>query len=82
MQIQQQLTNGSKTAASPYVIADFQAGLHLKGAQTTECNIDEICIDTTNRIITAPCYMLEATLPELQRNIAKAFNALQTLLEA
>lgn len=82
MPIQQQLTIGSKTAASPYVIADFQAGLQLKGVQTTDCNINEICIDTTNRIITAPCYMLEATLPELQHNIAKAFKALQTLLEA
>lgn len=82
MPIQQQLTIGSKSAASPYVIADFQAGLQLKGVQTTDCNINEICIDTTNRIITAPCYMLEATLPELQHNISKAFKALQTLLEA
>jgi enhancing lycopene biosynthesis protein 2 len=82
MQIAPQLTIGSQTAASPYIISDFQTGLQHKGVQTTDCNIDEICIDTTNRIITAPCYMLEATLPELQRNIAQALKALQSLLEA
>ncbi|MFM7643703.1 MAG: isoprenoid biosynthesis glyoxalase ElbB [Sphingomonadales bacterium] len=76
------LTIGSTQEASPYQISAFQEGLQAKAMQTTDCNIDEICIDSTNRIITAPCYMLEATLPELHNNIAKALKALQKLLEA
>ncbi|MEY5000734.1 MAG: hypothetical protein RLZZ211_770 [Bacteroidota bacterium] len=82
MQIDQQLTIGSTSAASPYRIADFQSGLQAKGAQTPDCNIQEICVDVPNRIITAPCYMLEASLPALQQNIRQALAALQNLLEA
>lgn len=82
MAIGQQLTIGSTTAPFPYNISDFQAGIQAKGAQTPDCSIQEICIDATNRIITAPCYMLEATLSQLQLNIQQALSALQQLLEA
>jgi enhancing lycopene biosynthesis protein 2 len=82
MQIGQQLTIGSTNAPSPYNIADFQSGLQAKGASSPNCNIQEICIDEPNRIITAPCYMLEASLPALQQNIRQALAALQKLLES
>jgi enhancing lycopene biosynthesis protein 2 len=82
MAIGQQLTIGSTSAPSPYRIADFQSGLQAKGAQTPDCNIQEICVDVPNRIITAPCYMLEASLPALQQNIRQALAALQNFLEA
>lgn len=77
MQVATQLTIGSTVCPSPYQIADFQQGLQANGVSTVECSIDEICIDHTNRIITAPCYMLEASLPQLQANIAKALAALK-----
>jgi enhancing lycopene biosynthesis protein 2 len=82
MAISQQLTIGSKSAPSPYNISDFQVGLQAKGAQTPDCTIQEICIDVPNRIITAPCYMLEASLPALQQNIRQAMAALKQLLES
>ena len=82
MAISQQLTIGSKSAPSPYNISDFQEGLQAKGAQTPDCTIQEICIDVPNRIITAPCYMLEASLPALQQNIRHAMAALKQLLES
>ena len=82
MAIGQQLTIGSTSAPSPYNISDFQEGLQAKGAQTPECSIQEICIDASNRIITAPCYMLEASLPALQQNIRQAMAALKQLLES
>jgi enhancing lycopene biosynthesis protein 2 len=82
MAIGQQLTIGSTSAASPYNISDFQEGLQAKGAQTPDCTIQEICIDVPNRIITAPCYMLEASLPALQQNIRQAMAALKQLLES
>lgn len=82
MNLQQELTIGSTQVASPYVIADFQEGLQSKGALTQECAIEEICVDQINRIITAPCYMLEASLPQLHHNIKQALSALQQLLEA
>ena len=82
MAIGQQITIGSKSAPSPYNISDFQVGLQAKGAQTPDCTIQEICIDASNRIITAPCYMLEASLPALQQNIRQAMAALKQLLES
>jgi enhancing lycopene biosynthesis protein 2 len=82
MAIGQQLTIGSTSAPSPYNISDFQEGLQAKGAQTPECSIQEICIDASNRIITAPCYMLEASLPALQQNIRQAMAALKQLIES
>jgi enhancing lycopene biosynthesis protein 2 len=82
MPISQQLTIGSTNVPSPYTISDFQAGLQAKGAQTPDCSIQEICVDVPNRIITAPCYMLEASLPELQQNIRQAMAALKQLLES
>lgn len=82
MAIGQQLTIGSTNAPSPYNISDFQEGLQAKGAQTPDCTIQEICIDAPNRIITAPCYMLEASLPALQQNIRQALAALKQLLES
>ena len=82
MAIGQQLTIGSTNAPSPYHISDFQEGLQAKGAQTPDCTIQEICIDAPNRIITAPCYMLEASLPALQQNIRQAMAALKQLLES
>jgi len=82
MAISQQLTIGSTNAPSPYNISDFQEGLQAKGAQTPDCTIQEICIDVPNRIITAPCYMLEASLPALQHNIRQAMAALKQLLES
>jgi enhancing lycopene biosynthesis protein 2 len=82
MAIGQQLTIGSTSAPSPYNISDFQEGLQGKGVQTPDCTIQEICIDVPNRIITAPCYMLKASLPQLQHNIQQALLALKQLLEA
>jgi enhancing lycopene biosynthesis protein 2 len=82
MAIGQQLTIGSTSAPSPYNISDFKEGLQAKGAQTSDCSIQEICIDVPNRIITAPCYMLEASLPALQQNIRQAMLALKQLLES
>ncbi|MEN9700099.1 MAG: hypothetical protein RLZZ301_1297 [Bacteroidota bacterium] len=76
------LTIGSRNVASPYVIADFQAGLQAANCQTTDCDLTQICIDTENRIITAPCYMLEASLLQVQHNIQQAMQALQTMLYA
>ena len=42
-------------------------------------NVHEILIDEENRIVTAPCYMMEASITELRNNIKMAIEALVNL---
>ena len=74
-----QLTIGSSKEASPYTITDFENGLQSVGAKTITKNVHEILIDEENRIVTAPCYMMEASITELRNNIKMAIEALVNL---
>jgi enhancing lycopene biosynthesis protein 2 len=42
--------------------------------------VRQISIDTTHRIITAPCYMMEASISDVHTNVAMAIDALMTML--
>ena len=77
-----ELTLGNSQEASPYDISTFHAGLNQLGATAQECQLGDVHVDAVNRIITAPCYMLEAKLLDIQSNIAQALKALKDLLEA
>lgn len=74
------LTMGSKDVPSPYSIPDFHAGLESIGAGTVEKTIEGIQVDEKLRIVTAPCYMLDASLPEIRNNIKQAVDALVKLV--
>jgi enhancing lycopene biosynthesis protein 2 len=74
-----ELTLGNITDASPYNINDFHAGLQAAGAKTFEKNIDGIQIDEKLKIVSAPCYMMEANILEIRNNIKQAIDALLLL---
>ena len=76
------LTIGSSLEASPYEIPSFEAGLKATGASTEEKTIREILVDTENKVITAPCYMMDASILEIRNNIQQAIQALKELLDA
>jgi enhancing lycopene biosynthesis protein 2 len=80
--IQASMTIGSKHAASPYEIAGFEAGLQQTGTKTTDCSLGSVHVDHINKLITAPCYMMEARISEIQLNIQAAFTALKEMLNA
>jgi len=69
------LTLGSTKVPSPYIIKEFHNGIENTGAKAIEKTIEEINIDTNLRIVSAPCYMLDCSLPELRNNIFKAIKA-------
>jgi enhancing lycopene biosynthesis protein 2 len=73
------LTIGSTKSTSPYSIAEFMDGINATGAQTTERELDEVYIDEENKIISAPCYMMDATILEIRLNIKQAIDALNQL---
>lgn len=78
--INARLTIGTNEESSPYDIQGFSDGLSAVGAETVMKTVREIQIDTTNKIITAPCYMMDASLIEIRNNIKMAIDALKDLV--
>lgn len=70
------LTIGSTKSASPYPISDFMDGIKTTGASISERELNEILIDTENKVISAPCYMMDANIVEIRHNIKQAIEAL------
>ncbi len=70
--IKPNLTLGSSAVKSPYDIDGFHQGITTVGASTAEKTITQINIDRTNRIVSAPCYMLDASIVEIRENIKQA----------
>jgi enhancing lycopene biosynthesis protein 2 len=76
---QVELTLGNSADSSPYNINDFHASLKATGAKTFEKNIEGIQIDEKLKIVSAPCYMIEANILEIRNNIKLAIEALMLL---
>ena len=74
------MTIGSTTDASPYDISSFQNGMEQIGCKTEEKTIGEVLVDQKNRIITAPCYMMDAGIVQIRENIKLALHALEVLV--
>ena len=41
------------------------------GAIHVDCNVDEICVDETYRLVTTPAYMLASTITDASKGITK-----------
>ena len=78
--IHSEMTIGSDKEDSPYSIADFSAGLESCGVQPKMKTIKEIHVDVENKIVTAPCYMMDASILEVRKNIYAAVKALKELV--
>lgn len=74
------LTIGSLNAPSPYDICSFQDGIKQTGATINDASIQEISIDSNNKIICAPCYMMDASVLAVRLNIQSALLALKQLI--
>jgi enhancing lycopene biosynthesis protein 2 len=79
-EIHVKMTMGTDQEASPYDINSFVDGLHTSNVETSMKSVREIEIDSKNKIITAPCYMMEASILEVRKNIQKALEALKELI--
>lgn len=70
------LTVGTTEASSPYDIAAVSGGMEQAGAIAEMRTVDNIAIDEANKIVTAPCYMMEASISEINEGIEKAVKQL------
>lgn len=74
------LTVGSTDSPSPYEIDAISQGMEKTGATVVMKTIEEIAVDTENKIVTAPCYMMEADILQIRNNVQKAVDALVKLI--
>lgn len=73
------LTLGTTSESSPYDIEAFSHGLEKTGASIAYKTVKEIHVDPTNKIITAPCYMMDATISDVWKNIHMAVSELKKM---
>ncbi|MEE2700176.1 MAG: isoprenoid biosynthesis glyoxalase ElbB [Bacteroidota bacterium] len=75
------LTLGTTTENSEYNIAEIHQAIKSIGANANEKTINEICVDDNLKIISAPCYMMDANVDEVYQNIKLAINQLKQFLK-
>lgn len=74
------MTIGTDKEPSPYDIPAFTGGLESVGMKTEMKSVREVMVDTRNKIVTAPCYMMEANISEIRKNTRSAIEALRDLI--
>jgi enhancing lycopene biosynthesis protein 2 len=74
------LTVGTTEEASPYDIDGISAGIDKTGSKAMMKKVSEILIDKENKIVTAPCYMMEASISQIRDNVKMAIEAMIQLI--
>lgn len=74
------MTLGTDKEKSPYEINAFSSGLSQAGVQVEMKTIREIAVDEKLKIVSAPCYMMEASIVAIRNNISQAIKALIQLI--
>jgi enhancing lycopene biosynthesis protein 2 len=78
--IHAQLTVGTTEDPSPYEIEAISAGIEKTGSKAVMKKVSEILVDKENKIVTAPCYMMEASISQIRKNVKMAIDGLISLI--
>lgn len=74
------LTVGTDKENSPYEIKEISDGMESLGAMSVMKSVREICVDEENKIVTAPCYMMEASIEEVRKNVKDTVDKLISMV--
>ena len=74
------LTIGTDKESSSYNINGFVDGLKKTGMKTEMKSVREISIDKENKIVSAPCYMMDASILDIRKNIRSAIETIRDLV--
>lgn len=74
------LTVGTTEEKSPYDIKGISEGINATGSAAAMKTVREVEIDKDLKIITSPCYMMEASISEINEGIKKAVEELSKWL--
>tara|TARA_R110002050_G_scaffold149463_1_gene276111 strand:+ start:165408 stop:166091 length:684 start_codon:yes stop_codon:yes gene_type:complete len=66
------LTVGTTTEKSPYDIGEIVEGMKKVGSVPQMKSVREVTVDNELNIISAPCYMMEASVLQVRENIKQA----------
>jgi enhancing lycopene biosynthesis protein 2 len=74
------MTLGSNEESSPYDIDGFSQGLQATGVKAVMKTKSEVLVDEKNKVVTAPCYMMDTDILTLRKNIQDAILAAEKLV--
>ena len=74
------ITVGTVKEESPYEIGAISEGMESLGSDVEMVGVDGIVIDEEHKIITTPCYMMQAEISEVYNGVCKTIDALLPLL--
>ena len=75
-----QLTIGNTVEKSPYDIKAISEGINATGNVAVMVSVNEVFVDAANKIVTSPCYMMEATITQIYAGAEKTIEKLKRLL--
>mgnify|MGYP005853897165 CR=1 FL=1 len=75
-----QLTIGNTVEKSPYDIKAISEGINATGNVAVMVSVNEVFVDAANKIVTSPCYMMEATISQIYAGAEKTIEKLKGLL--
>lgn len=78
--VEVRLTVGTDKEPSPYEIEAISQGMEKTGAVAEMKTKNEVLVDVQNKIISAPCYMMEASIVDVRSNTKQAIDELFKLL--
>lgn len=60
-----QLTVGNTIEKSPYDIKAISEGINQTGNTAVMVSVNDVFVDKVNKIVTSPCYMMEASISQI-----------------
>ena len=74
------LTVGTHKEATPYEIEAIGSGMESLGVVVEKVTVKEVTVDSEHKIISTPCYMMEASIGDINEGITKAVAQLKSML--
>ena len=65
---------------SSYEINDIKSGIESLKVKTKDTTVESVCVDAYNKVVTAPCYMMNADIVQVESNIEKAVKGFRKLI--
>jgi len=75
-----QLTIGNTIDKSPYDIAAISGGINQTGNLAVMVSVNDVFVDKANKIVTSPCYMMEASISQIYKGAENTIQKVKELI--